>query len=186
MKKTFGLFAVLFLLSMLSTSVLAAPHFYIGGSIGQSYVEENNVLAGEDFEDEDFGFKAFAGYRFHKNFAAELDYLDYGETDDNILGIDTEIDLYAVALYAVGILPLSEQFELFVKLGAAYWDGEADASIMGITVSDDENGTDLAYGLGASYAFTDNFAVRVEYEEIDVDDDLSRLGLLTVGGEVRF
>lgn len=186
MKKTFGLFAVLFLLSMLSTFVLAAPPFYIGGSIGQSYVEENNVLAGEDFEDEDFGFKAFAGYRFHKNFAAELDYLDYGETDDNILGIDTEIDLYAVALYAVGILPLSEQFELFVKLGAAYWDGEADASILGITVSDDENGTDLAYGLGASYAFTDKFAVRVEYEEIDVDDDLSRLGLLTVGGEVRF
>lgn len=186
MKNTFGLFTLLFLSCMLSTFALAAPPIYIGGSIGQSYVEENNVLAGEDFEDEDFGFKVFGGYRFHKNFAVELDYLDFGETDDNILGIDTELDIYAVALYGVGILPLSEQFELFVKLGAASWDAEADASFMGISVSDDEDGTDLAYGLGASFAFTDQFAVRVEYEEIDVDDDISTLGLLTVGGEVRF
>ncbi len=188
MKNIFGLSVVLLILSTLSTVVLAEQPFYVGGGIGESYVEEDNVLAGEDFDDEDFGFKAFAGYRFHKNFAVELDYLDYGDPDDNILGIDIEIkDLYAVALYGVGILPLSDQFELFVKLGGAYWDGKAKATVMGLSASSSEDGTELAYGLGASFAFTEKFAVRVEYEEIDVDsDDLSQLGLFTVGGELRF
>mgnify|MGYP001821725968 CR=1 FL=1 len=104
------------------------------------------------------------------------------------MGIYIEIeDLYAVALYGVGILPLSDQIELFVKLGGAYWDGKAKATVMGLSASSSEDGTELAYGLGASFAFTDKFAVRVEYEEIDVDsDDLSKLGLFTVGGELRF
>jgi len=189
MKNILSLSAVLLILSTLSTAALAESPFYVGGSIGQSYVEEDNVLPGEDFDDEDFGFKVFAGYRFHKNFAVEFDYLDYGDPDDNILGIDIEIeDLYAVALYGVGILPLSDQFELFVKLGGAYWDGKAKATtVMGLSASSSEDGTELAYGLGASFAFTDQYAVRVEYEEIDVDsDDLSRLGLFTVGGELRF
>ncbi len=188
MKHAFGIFVTSLFLSALSTIAVAAPPFYVGGSIGQSYVEEDNVLAGEDFEDEDFAFKAFAGYRFHKNFAVELDYLDYGDPDDDILGIDTEIeDLYAVALYGVGILPLSEKFEVFVKLGAAYWDGDAKATVMGMSASSSEDGTELAYGLGASYAFTNRYAARVEYEEVDVDSsDLSTLGLLTLGGEIRF
>ena len=188
MKNIFVLFVALVFLSSLSTAVLAAPPFYVGAGIGQSYVEENDVSPGEDFDDEEFGYKAFAGYQFHKNFAVELDYLDFGEPDENISGVDLKIeDLYAVALYGVGKLPLSEQFELFVKFGAAYWEGDAKASVMGASASSSEDGTELAYGLGASYAFTDQYAVRVEYEEIDVDsDDLSTLGLLTVGGEVRF
>ena len=185
MNKTFSLFAILFLLCVLSTHSLAQQQFYIGGGIGQSYVEEDDVLGSEDFDEEDFAFKAFGGYRFHENFATEVDYLDFGEPDDDILGIDTEIDLYALALFGVGVLPVSDQFELFAKLGVAYWDAEVDASAFGISVSDDEDGTDLAYGLGASFAFTDQFAVRAEYEGIDVDG-LDAADLVTVSGEIRF
>ncbi len=188
MKNIVSIFTILLLVTVAYTSVYAEKSFYAGASIGESYVEENNVLPGEDFDDEETAFKAFFGYRFHKNFAVELDYLNYGEIEDNIMGIDIEIDdLYAVALYGVGILPLTEKFELFVKLGGAYWDGEAKASVGGVSARSDENGTELAYGLGASYAFTEKFAVRAEYEEVDTDsDDLSQLGMLTVGGEFRF
>lgn len=188
MKNIVGIFTILLLVTVANTSVYADKSFYAGASIGESYVEENNVLPGEDFDDEEFAFKAFAGYQFHNHFAVELDYLNYGEPEDNILGIDTEIrDLYAVALYAVGILPLTEKFELFVKLGGAYWEGDAKASVGATSATSDEDGTELAYGLGASYAFTEKFAVRAEYEEVDTDsDDLSQLGLLTIGGEFRF
>ena len=188
MKNIVGFFSAIVILLVANTSVHAEQSFFVGASIGQSYVEENDVLPGEDFDDEEFAFKAFAGYQFHKHFAVELDYLNYGEPEDNILGIDTEInDLYAVALYGVGILPLTEKFDLFVKLGGAYWDGEAKASVGGISATSDEDGTELAYGLGASYAFTEKFAVRAEYEEVDTDsDDLTTLGLLTIGGEFRF
>ena len=185
MKKSIVTLVSLTLLFILSTIVHAQQIFYAGGSIGQSYVEEKNVLGDEDFDEEDFGFKVFGGYRFHKNFAVEVDYLDFGEPDENISGVDSEIDLYAFALYGVGILPLHEKFELFVKLGAAYWDADAKAEFMGMSASDDEDGTDIAYGLGASYAFAEQLAVRVEYEGVDVDD-LDGAELLTIGGEMRF
>ena len=185
MKNTFSLFTILLLTFMLSTTAFAQQPYYIGGGIGQSYVEEDNVASGQDFDDEDFAFKLFGGYRFHENFAVEADYLDFGEPDDDILGINLEVDLYALALYGVGILPLTDQFELFAKLGIAYWDAEVDGSFLGISASDDEDGTDLAYGLGASFAFTDQLAARVEYERIDVDD-LDNAEMFTVSGEVRF
>jgi len=188
MKNILGFSLTLLFISMFTSTVFADSAFYVGGSIGQSYVEEDNALGNEDFDDEDFGFKAFAGYQPHKNFAVELNYLDFGDPDDNIQGIDAEIeDLFAIALYGVGKLPVTNQLELFVKIGAAYWEGDAKASFMGVSVSNEEDGTELAYGLGATYAFTDKYAARVEYEEIDVDsDDLSTLGLLTIGGEIRF
>lgn len=160
--------------------------FYVGASIGQSYVEEDDVIFDEDFDEEDFGFKVFGGMRFHKNFAAELTYLDFGEPDDEILGIDSEIDLYAWALYGVGVLPLTDKFELFAKLGVAYWDAEGKARFMGISAKNDDDGTELAYGLGASYSLTDHFAFRVEYEGIDLDDEIDGASLLTVGGVIRF
>lgn len=188
MKKIFGLFIVLFFACVLSTSALAVSpfYFYVGGGIGESYVEEDNVLPGEDFEGEDFAFKVFGGYRFHKNFSVELAYLDFGKPDDNILGIDVETELYAVVLSGVGILPLSDRFELFAKLGVAHWDGKAKAEVAGLTARDDENGNKLAYGVGASFAITDQFAIRAEYEGINEHDDLDRFEIFTVGGELRF
>ena len=190
MKNILSLFAILVISCMLSASALAQqPPYYAGAGIGQSYVEEDNIIGGADFDDEDFGFKVFGGIRLHENFAVEAAYLDFGETDDDSAGLfDIEVELYALALYGVGILPLSEQFELFAKLGVAYWDADADGIIIfsGITFPvDDDDGVDLAYGIGASYAFTDQFAVRVEYEGVDVDD-LDTADLLTIGGEIRF
>ena len=186
MKSILSLFSIIFILA--SANVYAEKSFYAGASIGESYVEEDNVLADEDFDDEDFAFKVFAGYQFHTNFAVELNYQDFGDLDDDILGIDTEInDLYAISLYGVGILPLSDSFKIFAKLGAAYWDGEAKATVGTASATSDEDDTVLAYGLGASYAFTEKFAARVEYEELDTDsDDLSQLSMLTIGGEFRF
>ena len=47
--------------------------------------------------------KRFAGYRFNKHFAGEVDYLNFGEPDDTItalgVDVDTEIKAYALAMY---------------------------------------------------------------------------------------
>ncbi len=171
---------------LLTTFVYGQQKFYVGGGIGQSNVEEDNVIFSEDFDEEDFAFKVFGGLRFHKNFAIELAYLDFGEPDDDILGIDSEIDLHAWALYGVGILPLAERFELFAKLGVAYWDAEGKAEFVGITATNHEDGTELAYGLGASYSFTNQIAVRIEYEGIDVDDEINAADIISISGEFRF
>lgn len=189
MKKAILNISILLLFIATSSNAFAEKQFYVGGGIGQSYIEQDNVFQNEDFDEEDFAFKAFAGYRFHKHFAGEVDYLDFGEPDDTIsalgLNVRTTIEAYALAMYLVGILPLAEKFEVFGKLGAAYWDADAEASALGVTGRQSEDGTDFAYGAGASYAFTDKFVARIEYEGIDADD-LEKLDMLTVSGEIRF
>ena len=189
MFKVIKFFSIIILLNFASTTVFAEKQFYVGGGVGQSYVEQDNVFLNQDFDEEDFAFKAFAGYQFHKHFAGEVNYLNFGEPDDTIsilgVNVDTEIEAYAIALYLVGILPLTEKFEIFGKLGGAYWDAEAKARALGVTGRQDEDGIDLAYGAGASYAFTERFAARVEYEGVDADD-LEKLDILSVSGELRF
>lgn len=189
MKKAILHITILFLFITTSSNVFAEKQFYVGGGVGQSYIEQDNVFQNEDFDEEDLALKAFAGYRFHKHFAGEVDYLDFGEPDGTVtaLGLDvrTSIEAYALAMYLVGILPLAEKFEVFGKLGAAYWDADAEASALGVKARQSEDGTDFAYGAGASYKFTDKFAVRVEYEGIDADY-ADKLDMLTVSGEIRF
>ena len=57
---------------------------YVGGSLGRAEAGEfcsNDGFAGtiSNCEDTDTGWKAFVGYRFNRNFAAELSYINFGE-----------------------------------------------------------------------------------------------------------
>ncbi len=176
-----------FILVLLSALILLPAHaaeqeFYLGASIGENYIEEDNVLFGEDFDDEDTGFKAFGGYQFHRNFAVEANYTVFGDTEDNIAGIDTEVEFDSFGVSLVGIAPIADRFDLFGKLGFAYWDARVKASGFG---SDDEDGTDLSYGLGARFNFNEQVSARLEYEGIDVDD-LDRADFLSMGVEFNF
>ncbi|MFN2309589.1 MAG: outer membrane beta-barrel protein [Gammaproteobacteria bacterium] len=76
---------------------------------------------------------------------------------------------------AVGFMPLGSGFELFGRAGVALWESEASASGTGgggaFSDSADDDGSDFHFGVGASYAFTDNFRIRAEWERI-TDDDL--------------
>ena len=174
----------------ISVAISAEEYFYFGGGIGQSNIEQDDVIFDEDFDGDDFAFKAFAGYRFHKHFASEVAYLDFGEPDDTItalgIDIDTEIEAYAIALYLAGLIPIGEKFLLFGKVGGAYWDAEAKSKALGASARDSQNDIDLAYGVGASFAFTEKIAVRAEYEAIDDTGDLDELSIATVGAEFRF
>ena len=70
-----------------------APYAYIGGSYGATSAQGDfngqvfragqsltggNVIANIRSDRSDSGGKAFVGYQFHRNIAAELSYVDYG------------------------------------------------------------------------------------------------------------
>ena len=42
-----------------SPNAFAEKQFYVGGGVGQSYVEQDNVFQDEDFDEEGFAIKAF-------------------------------------------------------------------------------------------------------------------------------
>lgn len=128
-------------------------------------------------DDTDTGWKLFAGYKFNRNFAVEGSYTDFGEaTADSIVTaspfgtgtVDQSFEAATWGLAALGIVPLGYNFELFGKVGFHYWDAEwtPKVNLTGLSGSttEDENGTDLFYGIGAGYNFTEMFGVRAEWE----------------------
>jgi OOP family OmpA-OmpF porin len=173
--------AALFLSIFLLSSAHAENNLYAGASIGENSVEEDNVLFGQDFEDEDTGFKIFSGYQFHRNFAVEANYTVFGDTEDTIAGVNTEVEFDTFGISLVGIAPIAERFDLFAKLGLAYWDAKVQAA----GFSDDDNDTDLSYGLGARFNFNEQVSIRGEYEGIDVGG-LDRADFLSMGIEFNF
>ena len=171
MKKLIVLIFTIVFLSISSSAFAGKDSgLYIGGSLGYSsldlaisaYEEE-----GVNFDDDDMGWKIYAGYNFGLipalDLAVEGSYVDLGEAslsylDESVgLGV-TAYDLFGVACFNVG--PVG----IFGKVGNVWWDGKV-SSPMG-TYSDSSN--DMAYGVGLKVQFG-SLAVRAEYERFEVD-----------------
>ena len=131
------------------------------------------------------------GYRLNDFFAVEGE-VGFGLGGDDfdraipvqVLGttatVDTNVTLdvknYYIA-FARGILPVSEQFDVFARVGYGQATAEADVvgSLAGFTASgsaeDDADG--FAYGVGAQFNFTDNDGIRADYTRLDETDIIS-------------
>jgi OOP family OmpA-OmpF porin len=161
--------------------------FYIGAGFGQTAIEVNDVYdLGVKFDDSGTTWKILGGYKFMKYLAAELEYFDAGDAEDRWREEDgpysaearVKIGLSGFNASAVGILPLGEKFNVFGKLGFVMWDAdyEVRASIDLPDFVDEvrdrgtSDGTDLSWGIGAGFDFTDNLGARLEYQSFEVED----------------
>ena len=153
--------------------------FSAGASLGYATVEFDD--SGLSFDGSDIGWKVFGRYMFTDNWGVEGGYVSFGEPDDDVLGVDVDIDADGFDFFVVGALPMGEDFDLFGKIGVVRWD--ADASVEGFSESDD--GTDLALGVGGAYKATGQFSIRGEWEWFDIEDS-ETVWMLSIGGEMRF
>ena len=167
-------------LGLVAGPALAADNgVYLGASVGQSGVTFEETVAGEDFEfdTDSTGYKAILGWRFLDWLAVEANYVDLGSGDDNVAGTRIETDVNGVSLAAVGFLPLGP-VDLFARVGVIDWKADVTASDLGFDVSDD--GTDLAYGVGAQFRVW-SLGLRAEYERYDISEadtvDMVSLGV---------
>jgi len=177
-------------LVLMSAQAMAAETGFYAGVGGGVFGVDADVDLDEEitssFDEDDTGFRAFGGWNFTKNFAAELGYLDGGTAngtigDIDVDGAEADIDLDAsgVDLSFVGTLPLGDRFFVFGRAGLIAWDADLDAVI---TFDDGEGGTeteeisasdsgeDPLYGAGFGVNFGENAAVRVEYTFYDLGD----------------
>ena len=155
--------------SLFSLPALSADNgIYLGGSVGQSSVQYDDSIEGQNFsfDASATGFKAIAGWRFLDWLAVEANYVDLGSGDDNVLGEKIESDVNGVSLSAVGFLPVGP-VDLFARVGAINWNADLDAPNLGVSASDD--GTDLTYGIGAQFRVW-SLSFRGEYEIFDISD----------------
>ena len=183
MRRTLLVLVVTALATLVALPAVAADNgFYLGGSIGQTAVKTDAL---DDFvlDDDDFGYKVFAGFRFLTFLAVEGSYRDFGAPEDEGADGRYQLELTGFDLCAVGLLPLGVA-DIFVKAGMVDWDADLTTTITGLPASASDSGTDLAYGVGFQLRFR-SFAVRAEVEYFDVEST-NHVFMYSVGGSYTF
>jgi OOP family OmpA-OmpF porin len=167
--KNGALAALLFLVASAAYADDPPLGFYLGASVGSATLELEDSNSSADFAGDDTAVKVAAGYRFLKWVAVEASYEDYGQPEDDVLGVRLRGEFSAFSVCALGLLPLGN-FDLFARGGIARWDGSLAAVDFGVDVSEDN--TDPLFGLGAQYR-AGQLAIRLEYEALllGFDDD---------------
>lgn len=165
--------ALVMLMAVAFAPKASALGVYVGGSYGNAGVEV------DDFDEDDSAYKVFGGVRLLKFLAFEASYDDFGEAETSGVSADTS----AWGLFARGHFPIW-RFEIFGKVGVYQWESDVDVG----NASDSFDGSELAYGAGASFRITDLIHIRGEYETFDLDDnDLDGdLEMYSLGVEFRF
>lgn len=159
---------------------------YVGISGGRSKYSLNSGSSdlGLGYDETDNAFKLYTGGFFHPNLGVEFGYLNVGKA--RRLGGDTKAQGFNLSL--VGRAPLSEQFDVFGKIGTTYGrTNTTGLTATGATLGK-EDGFGLSYGLGARWAFTPQWAAVVEWErhKFKFSDGDAPVNLTTVGLQYRF
>lgn len=158
------------------TSSLSYANGYLGVSIGSTDYG-NNISY---FEDGD-SLALTGGVRVSPNLAFEASYIDLGDASDNIPPSWT-VEASGLNFAAVGIAPVSPQFDIFGKVGLFSWDASLSEAGFGEFASD--SGTDFSLGFGATFNFSQQFGAVVEYQMFDLDgEDVDNLSF---GARVNF
>jgi len=153
--------------------------FYLGGSVGQAgvEVEDTSGIPPLTFDEEDFAWKAFGGYNFDLpviNLAIEGGYVNLGSPSGDLLGLPTQIDVTGIDVFGVLGIDLGP-LGVFAKYGMVSWD--AEITIDGL--SEAEDGSDPAYGVGAKISIG-SIDLRAEYELFDIED-AEDVSMISVG-----
>jgi OOP family OmpA-OmpF porin len=204
------LVSVPFAIGIISPAMAEDSGWYVGANAGQSRakiddprIRDNLLTAGftttalKD-DDKHFGYKLFGGYQFIKYFALEGGYFDlgrFGFTANTMPpgGLTGDIKLKGGDIDAVGILPFTDKFAAFGRVGYAYTDvkdrfvGYGPVGIANPQRS--QNSSNYKYGFGLQYAVTTAWGVRAEAERYRVGDAIGNKGdidLYSVGVLYRF
>ena len=110
-----------------------------------------------------------AGYKFNSYVAVEGRYW-FGGTTDSVLvpgynDVFAEADIDSWGIYVKPMYPVTDAFDIYALLGYASstYDVIVTQGNVKATVNNDIDYDGFSWGLGASYAFTDNVAVFVDY-----------------------
>ena len=163
------------------------PAPYVGVSFGSGDADLGFELRdGLTYDGKDTAYKLYAGYRFNENFAVEGGYAELGENSIVGTGIFTAAivpanvttsinwDTNAFFASANASYPLGN-FSPFVKFGFIRGKAKATATRLdsnAIFGRSDGSSTELLWGVGASYRFTESIEVRAEWERIEFDENI--------------
>lgn len=168
-------------LALLAALAVSVPAFaadtggYLVGMVGQTKVKgiDTPGATNASVDDKDTGFKLGGGYAFHRNVGVEATYVGLGKASASAGAQNFEFKASGIAVVAVGMLPVTNQVTLLGRLGFI----DATVKATGPGASEKSTKVKTTFGIGASYSFTPQFAVRADY------DRYSKLGDSNTTGE---
>lgn len=160
---------------------------YLGAGLTHSDFGLENPGGLSPFDDEDTGFKLFAGWRPLDNFGIEASYADHGDVTVPtgivciaLIGVpcpaESRVQAKSTSLFAVGYLDLP-MVDLFAKAGVSAWQADGESPSVP-TFTFDDSGSSFAWGVGAQARFG-SLAARAEYERFPVIGD-EQIGMISL------
>ena len=166
--------------------VPAHAQFYVGASAGRSDVSIDTKKRADEFldlgfdsaktssDDNDIAYRAFVGYQFMPYLGVEAAYVDLGSfsfrTDVQPTGSFTgKPKINGAELSLVGRLPIGDRFAVYARAGAfrartrTAYAGDGSVELADGAERQSKHGTEPAYAVGASYAFTPSLGLRAEW-----------------------
>lgn len=211
--RTAGLRSLVALVALASPFVATAADvtgWYLGANVGRSLAKIDDArisssLLGSGFasvsiadDDHDAGYKIFGGYQFNRYFAVEGGYFDLGKfgfaaTTVPAGTLNGTIALKGVNLDLVARLPLTDKFSVFGRVGMNHAQARDNFSGTGAVVVTDptprKRDTNVKFGAGLQYDFTDALGMRAEIERYRINDAVGNKGdvdLASIGLIYRF
>lgn len=184
--------------------------WYGGVNVGQSKSKIDDAriargLLGSGFattsiadDNRDTGYKIFAGRQLNRNFAIEGGYFDLGKfgfTAQTLPAgtLNGTIKLSGFNLDLVGLLPITDRFSAFGRVGVNYAKAKDTFSGTGLVSvrnpNPEKRDTNGKYGFGLQYALSDSLHMRAEVERYRINDAVGNKGdvdLASVGLVYRF
>ncbi len=155
------------LLSAAALSLMAAPAMAqdpasnVYGTVGYTQLDADGVDVG--------AITARLGTRFTPNFGVEGEASIGVKDEDFMVGatsVTAELE-YDAALYGVGYVPLSPNFELFGRVGY----GTTKVKLSSGPTSASDSDESWNYGVGAQYSFDGQNGIRADWTRRDFGDD---------------
>jgi OOP family OmpA-OmpF porin len=207
---TLGLAVLAVFASPIAMAQDQVPVWYGGINIGQArehfdHAAQARAVLGPAFavtsvsqDRRDTGWKLYGGYRLHRNFAVEGGYFNLGKYDFTATtvpagALNGHMKVQGGNLDLVGILPITQRFSAFGRVGLTYaqvkdsFGGSGAAALVGTSPS--KRDWNPKYGVGLQYDFSWNLGVRLEAERYRISDAVigrNNIDLFSVGLVYRF
>jgi Outer membrane protein beta-barrel domain len=139
--------------------------------------------------DGNVGWSAHAGVRLHDYVALEASYLETGSIrwEEDLVYMPEFNDYYnnrvdfsaqVTEVSLLGILPFADRWEVYLRLGAGFWDGTSsqrlDQSFGNdvVTRSIDDSGTGFLAGVGVGVTLGEAWHLRLDLQTVTIDEDV--------------
>lgn len=136
----------------------------------------------------DTGGKIVGGYSFGNGFSLEAGYWSLGKARGSDGTLSATIKPTAFTLGGAFSLPLSSEWGMNFRLGAAQVKAKVDGTIGAVTVSTSENNTKVYAGVGLTYTISPavKLELGVDSTQLEFGGGKGTLRLVSVGATFAF